>query len=104
MQYLNEDRKSIGNVYAEMYKPKTNSSVIKENEEFYDIEDHADQLDGDLDLPIGGSPDEDGDYLNDALEEKVYGHMNEQFGETFRRQCDEIKEKFDFSFSAIGTI
>ena len=51
MQYLNEDRKSIGNVYAEMYKPKTNSSVIKENEEFYDIEDHADQLDGDLDLP-----------------------------------------------------
>ena len=161
MQYLNEDRKSIGDIYAELYKPKTNSSVIKEasyeedgekvrefrtyrawksdvkkldssaeftgdididsykgkkfhaewdgekgeirtkiikeSEEFYDIEDRADQLDGDLDLPIGGSPDEDNDYLNDALEEKVYGQMNEQFGETFRRQCEEIKDKFNLS-------
>jgi hypothetical protein len=99
MNYTNDDRKNIGNLYMEMHKPKQNKDdkLLKE-EYFPDVEDEADALDGDLDAAIvGGGVDADEDLMGDALEEKVYRHMNEQFGESFRRQCDEIKEKFDLN-------
>lgn len=96
MRYTNDDRKNLGNLYVEMYAPKQgkNETLIKE-ENFYDVEDEAERLDGDLDSPIGGGEDFDNDMMGDKLEEKVYAHMNEVLGDTFRRQCDEIKEKFD---------
>lgn len=98
MNYSNDDRKNIGNLYTEMFSKrlKDNEKILKE-ENFYDVEDEAEMLDGDLDAPIGGGEDLDNDMMGDALEEKVYARMNEEFGETFRRQCDEIKEKFDLS-------
>lgn len=97
-KYTNDDRNNIGNLYTEMFskKLKDNEKILKE-ENFYDVEDEAEMLDGDLDAPIGGGEDLDNDMMGDALEEKVYARMNEEFGENFRRQCDEIKEKFDLS-------
>ena len=97
-KYTNDDRNNIGNLYTEMFSKrlKDNEKLLKE-ENFYDVEDEAEMLDGDLDAPIGGGEDLDNDMMGDALEEKVYTRMNEEFGETFRRQCDEIKEKFDLS-------
>ena len=98
MKYTNDDRNNIGNLYSEMFskKLKDNEKILKE-ENFYDVEDEAEALDGDLDAPIGGGEDLDNDMMGDALEEKVYARMNEEFGETFRRQCDDIKDKFDLS-------
>lgn len=95
-KYTNDDRNNIGNLYTEMFskKLKDNEKLLKE-ENFYDVEDEAEMLDGDLDAPIGGGEDLDNDMMGDALEEKVYARMNEEFGETFRRQCEEIKDKFD---------
>jgi len=98
MKYTNDDRNNIGNLYSEMFskKLKDNEKILKE-ENFYDVEDEAEMLDGDLDAPIGGGEDLDNDMMGDALEEKVYARMNEEFSDTFRRQCDDIKEKFDLS-------
>jgi hypothetical protein len=98
MKYTNDDRNNIGNLYSEMFskKLKNNEKILKE-ENFYDVEDEAERLDGDLDAPIGGGEDLDNDMMGDALEEKVYARMNEEFSDTFRRQCDDIKDKFDLS-------
>lgn len=95
--YSNDDRKNIGNLYTEMFSKrlKNNEKILKES--LYDVEDEVDLLDGDLDDPIGGGEDLDNDMMGDALEEKVYARMNEEFGDTFRRQCEDIKDKFDLS-------
>mgnify|MGYP005877744821 CR=1 FL=1 len=52
MRYTNDDRKNLGNLYFEMYSPKKNKNetLVKE-ENFYDVEDEAEALDGDLDSP-----------------------------------------------------
>lgn len=96
MKYTNDDRKNLGNLYMEMYSPKKdkNKKLIKE-ENFYNVEDEfADDND---DYPIGGGEDLDGDMMGDKLEEKVYAYMNDEFGDTFRRRCENIKEKFDLN-------
>lgn len=93
MSYSNEDRKNIGDLYMEMYSRKGNKP-INEAEHFFDVEDEADRLDGDLDYD---GADVDGDNLPDALEEKVYTEMNSVFGDSFRRDCDDIKEKFNLT-------
>jgi len=108
MKYTNDDRENISNAYGQVLlkeqelREKERKHTIKEENFFDGTEDEADRIDGDLDYSgdediIGGGEDLDSDGLGDRLEEKVFTHLEQILGDSFRTQCSEVQNKFDLS-------
>lgn len=86
-----EDFYEIGNLYTEMYEEKTDdkSSLIKEDENFFTVEDDAQRLDGDLD-----NVDLDNDGIPDRLDGKIFVEFDGKLGQLITTVTEEIMERF----------
>lgn len=61
-RFSKDDFYAIGDLVEEMYNPTQPDQEIVQEEYFSDVEDEAEQMDGDLDMAVSDAQDEYGEY------------------------------------------